>query len=495
MAVMLAAAVLAGAAGCGGKNETAKNGGELSLYMWMNGAAFKEDYPVFLEAEKKTGVHIKGYLSKSTTDSNAAFNIMMASGELPDLIQTGGRARFDKYGREGAYMPLNDLIDKYAPNVKKVLDEHPDYKEFITATDGNIYYLPYIQAGDASEGWFVRQDWLDKLGLKAPETIQELHDVMKAFKEKDPNGNGQQDEVPYFSRNKNSGIDDLYALWNVNTSFTVENGKVKYAPAEKQFKEATATIASWYKEGLIDQEIYTRGEKSREFMLGNNIGGMTHDWFGSTADYNTKLKDSVPGINFIPIAPPAGYDGVQREMKRRESVTDSGVAISSNTKNPELAIKWLDFWYSEEGHRLMNFGIEGEDYTMSDGKPMLTDNVLKGDKAPAQYLMSRGAQSRVSFIQDFEYEKQWLNHDALNGMEMYINNNWFTEFYTPPLMEENDQETYNSIITDVQTLASEQIQKWILGGENVEDNYDEFIAKIKSMQIDKAVELLNKYYK
>ena len=143
----------------------------------------------------------------------------------------------------------------------------------------------------------------------------------------------------------------------------------------------------------------------------------------------------------------------------------------------------------------MNFGIEGEDYTMSDGKPMLTDNVLKGDKAPAQYLMSRGAQSRVSFIQDFEYEKQWLNHDALNGMEMYINNNWFTEFYTPPLMEENDQETYNSIITDVQTLASEQIQKWILGGENVEDNYDEFIAKIKSMQIDKAVELLNKYYK
>jgi putative aldouronate transport system substrate-binding protein len=199
-------------------------------------------------------------------------------------------------------VPLNEYIDQYAPNIKRVLEERPEVKKNITSFDGNIYYIPHIPGGTVSTGWFIRNDWLKTLGLKAPETTEELYDTLVAFRNNDPNGNGIKDEIPYFNgamtSGNFSGLECLYYLWNAFPSWYSDNGVVKYGPYEPNFKEAMMNLAQWYEEDLIDKEIFTRGSKARDKLLGDNVGGSTHDWFGSTALFNEKYKKLLRVLNF-----------------------------------------------------------------------------------------------------------------------------------------------------------------------------------------------------
>ena len=178
-------------------------------------------------------------------------------------------------------------------------------------------------------------------------------------------GNGQADEVPYFSRF--STPTDLLSLWDAFQDWNQKDGKVYYGPTTQEFKEAYSNIAKWYGENLIDKEIYTRGGKARDKLLGDNVGGSTHDWFGSTAQFNDILKESVPGMDFRAFAPPNG-----KEYSVREEVIAQGAAISAQSEKKEVAIRFMDFIYSETGGRFMNFGIEGEHYDYGRRKTRLS---------------------------------------------------------------------------------------------------------------------------
>ena len=130
----------------------------------------------------------------------------MRRGELPDAIFDAGYTDYDllKLAKDGTIIPLEDLIEKYMPNSKKVLEKAPEYKSMITAPDGHIYSFPWIEElGSGKESihsvndfpW-INMEWLNKLGLKMPTTTEELKQVLIAFKTKDPNGNGKADEIP-----------------------------------------------------------------------------------------------------------------------------------------------------------------------------------------------------------------------------------------------------------------------------------------------------------
>ncbi|MFD0462567.1 hypothetical protein ACFQY9_12540 [Microvirga aerilata] len=171
---------------------------EMTIHMhFRDKYVWKDDWPTAKELQRLTGIKLKNTASNATTISREAFNLLMASGDLPDIV-AGNELRHDfvRYGMEGAFQPLNDLIEKHAPNLKKFLASNPEIKKAITAPDGNIYWIPYVPDGKYARGWFIRYDWLDKLGLKAPQTVDELYTVLQAFRDKDPNGNGQKDEVP-----------------------------------------------------------------------------------------------------------------------------------------------------------------------------------------------------------------------------------------------------------------------------------------------------------
>ncbi len=444
-------------------------------------------WEIFEEAAKLTNVSIKVTVAKSNSDMKQSFNLMLASGDIPDIVQCINGKEFSEHGMAGAFVPLNEYLDEFAPNFKRVLDENPEIRKRITAADGNIYYFPHIPGGNASTGWFIRTDWLKKLNMEVPENTEELYEVYKAFRENDPNGNGKKDEVPYFG-----SIDNLFPLWNARPGWYVEGKKIEYGPYNNEFKEAVENIVNWYKEGLIDKEILARSGDPRVMMLNDNIGGSTDNWFGSTARYNDNLKDTISGFEFMPIAPPSGV-----ELNRRPISSLYGWGVSSGSKYIEEAVRYLDFWYSEEGNRLMNFGVEGVHYDMVDGKPQFKSELLAKPDFQTE-IVNFGVQMDIGFCQDFEYEKQWLNEHAIKGQEMYENSDYIVEQVPPVDMRftEEEREEYTEIYTQIDTYVDETLAKWILGSAKFSDeSWKEYVTQLEKFGVKRMIEIENNAYK
>ncbi|WP_339288948.1 MULTISPECIES: extracellular solute-binding protein [unclassified Paenibacillus] len=466
---------------------------ELTIHMhYSDKFIFDDNWPVFKEAEAMTNIKLKGTASKTSTNSKELFNTMMASGKIPDLVHHQIKEQYDSLGIEGAFLELDGLIEKHAPNIKKFFSEHPDAAKYMKAYNGKTYFLNFTPDGPAAKGWFVRQDWLDKLGLEQPKTVDELYALLKAFKEKDPNGNGVNDEIPYFSRTKLDGIYDLLIQWGVRggadaakRGFYADNGVVKYGMYEPGYKTAIENIAKWYKEGLIDKEIFTRGAKARDILLADNVGGMTHDWFASTANFNDILAAKIPGFSFVPMTPPANTEGKVVEESSRKETHASGWGISAATKHPVEAIKYMDFWFSEEGRRLMNFGIEGKDYDLVDGKPKFKDSVLKNkEKTVIQQLQEEGAQIELAFHQDYAYEEQWTNATALKGIKEYIDNGYIMEAYPPIAYTDEERTKFEELNAGVLTYVEEKLQRWVLGVEPINDEtFSKYIKELEGLGI------------
>ena len=447
---------------------------------------------VWVGAYDKTNILLKPTLSENVSNMDRELSLAIAAKQVPDVVYDWSRGNFIRYGAQGVLIPLNDLIDQYAPNYKKFLEENPDVKHFTTAADGNIYFIPFIRDGEASTGWFIRQDWLNKLGLSAPNNLQEFYEVMLAFKNGDPNGNGIADEVPYYGGRGDLG--GLLSLFNLAMGFKYSDGKAIYCPMEDGFADAMSVIAKWYREGLIDPEIFTRVD-GKNYFTASNTGGITHDWLGSTAKRNDALKKSIPGFELIVFAPPEGVDGVRREEKRRALVSTEGWAISSSNKHQVETMKYFDFWFTEEGRRMANFGIEGIHYDMVDGEAVFKESVLNGDVEVTELMNNLRSFINFGYWQDYSYEAQWTNNIADNGLEMYKNNGYLPPKHeTPYLSYLEDGERRDVLHTQIWSFLEETMQKWVLGLEDPKASYDTFTHILKELGVDEYIAIEQRAY-
>ncbi|MBS1210979.1 MAG: sugar transporter permease [Proteobacteria bacterium] len=451
-------------------------------YVW------DENLPMSKELFRLTNLQLIGTANKTATNSQEQFNLMMATGNLPDIVAGDSlKDNFIRYGMEGAFQPLNKLIDQHAPNLKAFFKSHPEVQRAITAPDGNIYFIPYVPDGKVSRGWWIRKDWLDKLGLKEPQNIHELYTVLKAFREKDPNGNGKKDEIPFFDKEPER-LYNLVNFWGCRSTgsdaamdfFVDANGKVRHPFAEPCFKEGIRNLAKWYAEGLIDPEIYTRKNRAREQLFGANQGGMTFDWFASTAGFNDSISKTVRGFKLIPLAPPADINGKRWLENSRAEMRPDGWAMTVTNKNPVETIKLFDFFFSRTGRNLQNFGVEGYSYDMKNGKAVFKDAVLKSSKPVNNQLWEMGALLPIGYWMDYEYERQWTNPAALQGIEMYAKGNWFVPLFYGVNMKKEERAVYDQFWPDIQTYMAEMAQNWVLGTKNVDKTWDEYQARLKS---------------
>lgn len=454
----------------------------LELTFFSDGVQGVYDYnkmTVFQEADKKTNIKLTGK-SIYKTDIEQEFSTLLIDSPLPDIIRAS-KKRINKSALTDMVIPLDELIDQYAPNIKRVLDEHPEYVAGSAASDGKLYFIPNLYEGRASMGFYIRKDWLDKLGLSVPTTVDELYGVLKAFREQDPNDNGRQDEVPYFYRDKN--VDGLIQLWGAYNDWHVdENGRAVHGKTEEAYRDAMRALAKWYQEGLIDPEIYTRGSYSREQLLGDNVGGMTHDWLGSTAAIN-KYAYLIDGYQWVAIAPPADVNGVVKEIFQSDTLRPDGWAISCDNKHPVETIKFFDWWFSEEGQRAYNYGMEGVDYTMADGAPRYTEKVLNADGGVLMYMRDRG-QLEIGAKMSLQAEIDAATPEAKEGLWLYNNSpEWYAEPF-PPLSYTPEEQMILDKSTAMQTYIIEWQQMWLMGFKNIDATWDQYIADLKAMGYD-----------
>ena len=482
-----------------GKYQITKKPREVSILAIQNGKVFDENWSIFQEAYKDTNIKLVSASSKNLSDEVQAFNLTVASGKLPDIISLAYPERLEDLGMQGGMIPLNDLIDKYAPNIKAFFEKYPRYKKDAVAADGNIYLIPGFYDWyrmKASQGLYIRKDWLNKLNLPVPNTMEEFYQTLKAFKEKDPNGNGIQDEVPYFERTVEYAEKELVGLFGAHTGFYVDGNEVKYGPTQERFKEAMREVIKWYKEGLIDQEIFTRGFQARDYMLRNDLGGCTFDWFSSTTSYNTdpKLKEKIKDFEFVAIAPPLYKD--KRYAPDGRTTNLGGWGISVTAKNPVEIIKYFDYWFSEKGNELANWGIEGDTFKRDEnGKKYFTDKVMKAEnKTPLQVLRDEGVQFRMGMAQDYEYEKAWADPQASEWMEWYTKEGFIVEPMPTVKYTTKENKKFQKIKSQLDMTVKEMCQKWILGSADFDATYDEFVERLNSVGLKEATEINQKAY-
>ncbi|NQX63336.1 extracellular solute-binding protein [Paenibacillus qinlingensis] len=489
---------------------TNKSSESVKIKVWypLNGnqsAVIKSmsEIPMVQEWQKKSNVtfdwiHPSG---TSTNDYIQQLGVMLASNDLPDTmimqwtLLPGGIA---KLYNDGAIIKLNDLIDKYAPNLKKIMAENPSVAKQIKADNGDILTLPNLTYGEYGKyrtfsGLIIRQDWLDELGLKSPETIDEWETVLTAFKEK----KGAQ--AP-FELNKDSVIssNDFAGAFGVGgmNSFYLDGSTVKFGPMEPAFKPYLSIMQSWYKNGLIDPDFATNDGKTMTTKVTTGKAGAFYGFIGgSIGSVLPAMQATDPKANLTATQYPVLKKGDEPKfIPASYEYSGTGVVITKANKHPEEAVKAFDYLFSQDGAMLKNFGIDGQTYTKVNGQPVYTDLILKNpDKLPIAQAMGKYFAANFPFVgaNDDRYNDQYYQlqqqKDAVKTYAKYANNAYTVLMPPVSLTPEESKET-GKIMNDVNTYLNEIVVKIVMGAASVSE-FDKAIEQLKKMNIDRAIQI------
>jgi len=454
---------------------------------------------IFDRLQEATNVSIKwnnipgdGYQEKK--------NLLLASGDLPDAFYASGFTDQDlmQHGQSGTIIPLEDLIDKYAPNLKKLFEERPELKQIVTAPDGHIYSLPRAEEMDLvgmPNIMFINQTWLDKLGLEMPTTLEEYHDVLKAFKEKDPNGNGKQDEIglTFWFNGWCGNEGDLIGLFGLpDAPFEadhriVRDGKVIYAATQPEFKEAIAYYHQWVKEGLIDPEVVTQDTaqlfakgKTEDPTLGSFI------WWEDTEVVGT---DRVDDYAILP--PLKGKDGeiIVGRSNYSEYGRDAFVITSANN-NPEITMRWVDQLYEPKMSAQINWGPIGEIYE-EDQNGMLVNKELPEGVAMGELRQKVAPggpfvvlKEHFGTVVDMEPRAK----ERLDILDKYYKPHMVEENYPQIFFSAEELEKINTIEPEIKEFVKQKEAQWLIEG-GIEEEWDEYIEQLEAMGLNELMEV------
>lgn len=320
-------------------------------------------------------------------ESVQKLNVLFASGEAPDVI-----FEFDANFRNQLYnqkqlMPLDDLIEKHSTVYKKLISEFPELKKAGTKSDGKLYEFGKLKFSHSFNGLFIRNDWLKKLNLKVPETVDELFAVAKAFAEQDPDGNGKKDTYGIHLSGAN-----LIPVFFGSRSLYVKDGALFKDQTLAREKAALEFQKRLYDAGIVDKDFLTdkNGEKATQDWITGKLGifaGRTID-LDSYKKFYEALKKNDPQAEVIPIAAPRSEFG-QFTLLLNNPVQMT-VAVNANAKDPVAVMKFIDFMAAKSTGMTFAFGKEGEHWTTGpNGCPVQKDpeKFKKELSWAADYLM------------------------------------------------------------------------------------------------------------
>jgi putative aldouronate transport system substrate-binding protein len=479
-------------------------GGGLTYWVSLNpnvSATFTNlgETPFARELAAKTNTAVQ-YLHPVQGSESEQFNLIIASGEYPDIMEynwlnyPGGP---EKAINDGVIMKLNDVIDKYCPNLKAYLRAHPDIDKQIKTDSGSYYTFPFIR-GDTyllnSFGAVIRKDWLDELGLKVPATIDEWHTVLTAFKQKKGIAAPLAVEGGYLL----SGESVFAYAYNLTPAFYVgDDKKVHYGMIESAFRDYLTTIAQWYQEGLFDPDIVslTGAQVTAKITSGSasaSIGWLASgmgNWISSGRATNSSF--ALTGTPY-----PLLRTGAQRTVGRTDlPYANNGVAITTACKNIEAAARLLDYGYGEAGNLLFNFGVAGESYIIVNGYPTYTAQIMNPPQGKSKGQMISSYARAAYFgpmIQDRRYLEQYLTYpEQVATADLWMPNEAVLAHKLPPLTPTPEESgEFARIMNEINTYTNEMVWKFILGTENF-NNYDAFVAAVKRMGIERAIAIYN----
>lgn len=469
------------------------------------------------EIEDKAGVEIEW--EQIYTDWDTTKSTRFASGDIPDLL-FNATTDSDYTTYSGLFMDMTELIEKDAPNVQEMFEEVPDTKVLATSKEGKIYGIPKYQGKwpKTNTTMFINKTWLDNLGLEVPTTFTELEEVLKVFKEKDANGNGDaNDEIPL---DFNGWFGGAYSVVNLlgglGIQFTdfsadgyyVEDGTVKNYAVDERYKDFMKWLNGVYSEGLINENAVTndystyqslsRGDSNGDATIGVTFGWEETDKFGPdlASQYVSfgPLTWDVDG-NTYDTRWPYDYSGLNMSANR--------VAMSSKCKDPDAAMRFINEFYDS------TVSVEGLFGGISDGCIEKTgDNSFKVlppqdssmDSGTWKWTMSMADNAPMYIRQDTEIEMTQDMDNALAEREVYEETlakvDLKKDYYPQMFMKytEEDQNTMAMTQANITNITNNYWSLWMTGESDIDADWDAYVESVNAAGLQDVLKIRQAAY-
>lgn len=460
-----------------------------------------------MEFSKRTNLYLDW--TTMTNDENEAeqINLSFASKAMPALYTHINKSDAVKYGGQGALIDLMPLIDEYGPNIKKALEADPATLQTMLTEDGKLFMIPQVDADYRLASFkmlLIQQGWLDALDLKAPETPDEFLDVLQAFKD---NADQLTDQtmIPYssyVSGNMEGFFDVLgWPFGMLSSRGYVKDGKIVYGVLEPEFKDTVEFAQEMYSRGLLDPDLdANKDDATFEAKITNNRVGIAYVGQGRINTYNQKAGPTFENYEFVPLLSLKNKEG-----KMVYPATDGlgktfGLALSINNEHPEETIKAWDYFYSQEGMELSNFGIEGDTFEIEDGHYVYTDRIMNDPEMSSNQAIMNYIFPLFDFptarIYDFErslYGPTLAKYKETQYADGAYHEKVLYNLSSLPVSTEQLNEI-SPVSADLDTYINESLVKFIRGEWTLENNYDQFVSTLKNMRIDDLLAVLNEAY-
>lgn len=473
----------------------------LTVYVANQISGIVENYnltPFWQKVEEMTGVHIEWQHPVASNLSQQMNLLFLGSERLPDIIMcgnlyTGG----DLQGVEdGWFVNLAEYLPEYAPEYWNLITESDDLWRDVANADGVVAAFAAIKTpGDTqSRRILLIQETLDKIGFEGiPDTIDDLEDM---FAKMLANG-----ITPYMLESDGYEV-QLLGMYDIREDFYMGlDGQIKYGQVQPEFKEYLTLLNKWYNADYISKDFMGSTTKINKTLFDTGEIGMYFDSVG--AAYNRGVKNGVTVVS----APycrlyenqQLHWESYAAQGNKVQKGNANNAVITTDCENIEAAVKWLNFFYTEEGSNLANWGVEGQSYTVDEnGEKQWTDLMLKPEgmtTTEAAYYYKMHVWSKLREADVICHSELASNPGAREirlryGDDPYVDD----QLVLSDLVYTAEQtQIKTDIMTDLETYVDEQVLLFITGERSL-DTFDSFVADVWAMGLQDVLDVVNEAY-
>lgn len=452
---------------------------------------------------------------------NEKLGLTFATGDLPDMFLASLSASdVIMYGGQGFLLDIRELVEQYAPNIMEVFEVSPEALAAHLTPDGHMYGLRYLslQRRELSRARsYINSAWLEALDLEMPTTVDALYDVLKAFKEGDPNGNGEADEIPMGGLSSNDSLSMklpiLSAFGFVSTGIQLgDDGKVFYVPVHENYKEYLAYMKKLYQDGLLDEEYFSQTNDQNNAKLASGLYGLYQ--IGG-ANF-TASPDAEIYKQYVMYEPLTSAVNDTKMWPGADVGLGSFAAITEDAENPEILVRFLDYCWSADGLRNLRYGIENgtweggeggyEWVTLEDGTVAV--QLVYDSERFSSYNDFRTkeltpmtfptAQVPIHYADTEHMDEEYFT--AAQDVQVMLSSDILTNAYPylktafPELLfTDEENEEISLIVTELDTYIKQMEAKFIIGDEPLE-SFDAFVAQVEARNVGRLVEIYQTVY-
>lgn len=467
-----------------------------------------EDSPFHTGLEEQLGIKINWQYPPAGADQLQNFNLVVASGDYPDIIFYGAIMRdAERYMDEGVIRDLSDYMKDNSPAYYKLLQDNPDYDKAMRTDSGRYYGYGFFREdggwNDSYMGPLIRQDWLDELGLDVPETISDWDVVLKAFKDK-YNAQFTSSWNDRIAVRTGGGLQGAFGAYGGlgYRMYVDDNGKTKLSQAQPEWKDYIAKLNEWWEAGYIDQDITNLDNNMVRTKAINGETGLIYTSMGQLSNLEADAIKNETGANWQGIQYPKGEDGTLSMVFGGPGIGGVVSAITTSVKDDkklETIMRALDYAYTEEGNLYWNYGKQGVSWDFdANGKPAYTE-LVTGDPDGLNEAISKygGSTWSGSCIQEtlLIYLKNTESSVAANDIWFYPNKDVTAKNNLPGSVTFTTDESNrkNELEGAIRTYVEEAAVKFMTGAEPMK-NFDKYFSDLKKMGLEEMEGLYQDAY-